>query len=184
MSFTFDPEAHEYRLQGHRLEHITEILAPLLPTEYYTQEGRDRGRLVHDIISGDAELTPETEGYCEAWESFSGEHGLKVYLQEEPLYHPTLLYAGTPDVFGNVTGLGDTIVEVKTGAAHPATALQTAAQEALIRDNKHGKPRSRIGVHLREDGRYFIEPYKGHSDMAVFRSLLNVHRWKKRHNIR
>lgn len=188
MTFRFDADTHTYTLDGRRLVHITELLAPMLPSAFFTEEGRDRGSLVHEAIETLHQrhqppvVPPSIRGYLDAWESFCGAYQYEPLLFEEPLYHPLHLFAGTPDQYG-IARKVETVLDIKTGAAHPAHALQTAAQAELIKANDIGKPRQRLSVYLRDDGNYSVHKHTEAGDWNVFLALLSIHRWKKRHGI-
>lgn len=183
----FDAATHVYRKAGVVLPHITGILKPVQPDDsYYTEEGRERGIAVHKAVQSgkgwEQDLLPEYVGYLHAWDKFVREHVYVSVLAEVPLAHPSG-WAGTPDQYGVMDEEMRVCFEIKTGPHHPSHALQTAAQAELIRVNGNKLPHLRFTLQLRADGRYSIVTHKERSDLATFLSLLNVYRFKQRHNL-
>lgn len=193
--FRFEKEGHKYTLDGDVLSHITAVIAAVQPVTFFTEESRDRGTAVHacveSIVKGDGNLEdlvhaePDAVGYIKALERFFSEKKLKVKLCEFPLYHSRYLYAGTLDLYGTIDGRKEPdVIDVKSGVSHPSHGLQTAAQAELLFNNKYKKPRRRFSLLLQPDGQYKLVQHKEHTDFSVFLSLLNIHRWKKSHNIK
>ena len=186
--FTFDAINHRYYLDGRYLPNISRIIRPLQSIEFFTEAGRDRGTDVHNAISNytlghSIILATEYMGYLDAYILFCRDHGYESILTESPLYHRAGLWAGTPDQYGLMRGRDAACFEVKTGAHHPAHAIQTAAQSELIASNGHKRPGLRFTLQLKSDGCYAIHMHKGHSDLSVFNALLTAWRWANNHNI-
>ncbi len=182
----FDPVRHEYRSNSVKVPHITAILKLVQPdVSFYTEEGRERGSKVHEAIKSGFWMSMENDpinGYISAWNKFIKDHAYKSILAEVPLWHPSG-WAGTPDQYGTMDDDMRVVFEIKTGANHPSHALQTAAQAELIRVNGHKAPKLRFTLQLCADASYKIVTHKEHSDYAVFLSLLQVYRFKQRHNL-
>lgn len=187
LAFTFDPDRHEYRLNGTVIEHITQVTDQFLPTEWFTGEARDRGSFVHETLKAWWEhkmirAPVEYEGYIEAFEAFTLDHSVEPLLVEEPLLNPVERWAGTPDLYALVDRIS-ALIEIKTGPDHPAHHLQTAAQKELMRVNSIFGVRKRYGLQLNTDGTYKLHPHTDPNDLNIFRSALAVMRWRKRHNL-
>ncbi len=181
--FSFDEESHTYRLGDKILPGITGILKACgyIDTSYYTEEARDRGSHVHLAIKflnkGTLDWNTVIDryiGYVSAYEKFVRDWNVKVRIFETPMYHPELLFGGTPDIVGTMLDNVPFIGEMKTGQIMPWTALQTIAQEVLVRawDTEPVRYR-RIGIPLRADGTYGKpKEFKDFNrDEAVFRML-------------
>lgn len=195
----FSPEAHTYTLDGVRLPHITGILEGAGLVDYsdipeaMLENAKLRGSAAHlcCALYDQGRLDPRTvhpavEGHLFAWQMFLDDTGAVVDPEwiERPLHHPTWQYAGTPDRVLVLRGVC-TVVEIKTPLVlHPATALQTAAQQLLIEANG-GTVQARRAVLLRADGTYRLEPRSGPfrdpSDHRVFLAALTTQRWKALH---
>ncbi len=183
-AFRFVEDSHTYFLGDKILPGITGILKSCgyIDPTYYTQEARDRGSHVHLAIKFLNKGTLDWDsvidryiGYVAAYEKFVREWNLKLEFFERPMYHPDLLFAGTPDLVGTVLDGIRAIVELKTGPIRKWTALQTAAQELLVRaweDDKTVRYR-RWGVCLNADGTYSkpVPFNEWERDEAVFRTL-------------
>ena len=180
--FRFVDESHTYFLGERKLPSITGIIKACGYSDptYYTQESRDRGSHVHLAIKF---LNKETLdwstvidryiGYVIAYEKFVRDWNLKLTMFELPLYHPDLLFAGTPDLVGTCLDNVPCIVEIKTGPVMKWTALQTAAQELLVRAwDAPSVRRRRWGVTLNVDGTYSKpKEFTEDRDDTVFRML-------------
>ncbi len=183
-AFHFDDALHKYTLGSKVLPGITGIIKACryVDTRYYTQETRDRGTHVHLAVKylhkGTLDWSSVLDsyvGYVMAYERFAREWNLKVSIFERPMFHPDLLFAGTPDIVGTVLDNVPSIVELKTGPVMKWTALQTIAQELLVRawaDDKSIRYR-RWGVTLNADGTYSKPKEFIHfeRDEAAFRML-------------
>lgn len=188
--FRFVEDSHTYYLGDKILPGITGILKSCgyIDTAYYTDEARDRGSHVHlaikflnkgtldweDLIGKYERGENKYMGYVMAYEKFVKDWNLKLEFFERPMYHPTLLFAGTPDLVGTVLDNVPSIIEIKTGPVRKWTALQTAAQELLVRAWED-KPvhRRRWGVCLNADGSYSkpVPFNEWERDEVVFRTL-------------
>ncbi len=182
--FRFVEESHTYFLGDKILPGITGILKSCgyIDTTYYTEEARNRGSHVHKAVHFLNKGTLDWDsvidsyiGYVSAYEKFVSDWNLKLRYFERPMYHPDLLFGGTPDLVGTVLDNVPSIIELKTGPVRKWTALQTAAQELLVRawdDDKSVRYR-RWGVCLNADGTYSkpVPFNEWDRDEVVFRTL-------------
>lgn len=181
--FRYVDETHTYFLGERKLPSITGILrmCGYVDTQWYTEEARSRGSHVHLAIKFLNKQTLDWSsvidryiGYVMAYEKFVRDWNFKIGIFELPLYHPDLLFGGTPDLVGTCLENVPCIVELKTGPVMKWTALQTAAQELLIRawDGPEIR-RRRWGVTLNADGTYSKpkEFLDFNRDETVFRML-------------
>ncbi len=185
--FRFVEESHTYFLGDKVLPGITGILKSCgyVDPTYYTEDARNRGSHVHLAIKFLNKQTLDWGsvidryiGYVIAYEKFVRDWNLKIRFFEVPLYHPDLLFGGTPDLVGTCLDNVPCIVEIKTGPVRKWTALQTAAQELLVRawdDDKSIRYR-RWGVCLNADGTYSkpVPFNEWDRDEVVFRNLNSV----------
>ena len=185
MSLLLDPITHQYTLDGRPIPGISEILKSngLMDTSFMTEDGRDRGHAVHMachfLDEGDLDYStvdPAITGWVSAYQKFLLENKVTWRLIETPIAHAGFWFAGTPDREGSLNGR-DAIVEIKSGAKNPVTALQTAAQEILMPPAKG--MRDRIGLHLRKDGTYRLEHYDDLQDGQIFLSALTIFSGRK-----
>lgn len=195
----FDESSHRYTVGGTVLPSVTQILKPLYAfngiPEHALQAKAALGTAVHracELLDND-DLDQETEegqaglepiaGYLAGYVKFKAEVQPVVLENETRLFHPTHMYAGTIDRRYTINrDLWD--VDLKsTVAMSPVVGLQTAAYAELFRA-KGDRRRSRRGaLQLFPDGKYRLWEFKEPSDLAVFLSLLNVHRFKERHSL-
>ena len=190
-----DRETHTYRLNGRAIPSVTQILeksgfyefpfaspealarARELGTDVHkATELYDRGQLDYNSI------TDEVYPYLEGWISFRRDHReLEVVENEHFVYHPALDFAGTLDRVFQCDRLR-IIADVKTGAALPATGMQTAAYRAAYNaQHRHDKRVSeRMSIHLTETGKYKLIPHKDPSDFGAFCAALTLFHWREK----
>jgi hypothetical protein len=157
--FRFIQETHTYLLGERILPSITQILDEegYIDKEWWKPEHRLRGSRVHDAVrmlnKGTldwADLDDAYFGYVQAYEKLITDFKITPTIYEEPMYHPKLWFAGTPDVVTE-----DAIWELKTGQIHEWVKLQTIAQEMLVRAwETRPRRRRRFGVRLNKNGTY------------------------------
>lgn len=147
-------------------------------------EHRDRGSAVHlatHYLDEDGEIgsmDEELHGYVNAYVDFKNEWEMEPLLSEMRLYHPLLMFAGTPDRDSIVQGKR-AIVELKTGELPFWCGIQTAAQELLLQAwDTEPVRRVRLGVQLSSDGKYKVKKYESPYDVQVFRHALSIVQWK------
>jgi hypothetical protein len=180
--FRYDDPSHTYSLGGKILPSITGILKACryVDTTHYTPEARTRGSHVHLAIKflnkgtlDWASVRDEYIGYVLAYQKLVKDWEFLVELFEVPMFHPILLFGGTPDLVGTVFGGVRAIIELKTGPVMKWTALQTIAQEMLLRATEPSVRYRRWGVTLNADGTYSKpKEFKEYErDEAVFRML-------------
>ena len=180
----FNPQDHTYTIDDVQYPSVTQILADLgfygSAAAYFTEYGRDRGRLVHKIVEyhckgvlEESSIDPALKGYFEAWLLFEKDTGFISIDCEVPLVSPEYGFAGTPDHVG-ILNNSNSVIDVKTGAVFPATGIQLAGYE-ILRD-QHLK---RYGLQLKQNGKYSLKPFKDRSDRGTFLSALSVFQWKR-----
>lgn len=181
-------ENHIYRVDGVVRFGINEILhgAGLVDTKFFTEFGRDRGRAVHKAVElyelgtlDENTIDPDIVGYVDAWKSYRSKVGISVLWQERKLYSPAYLFCGTPDLLG-IIKKENVLVEIKTGAPQPYTALQMAAQKHLVEINFEIKIKHRYEVELMENGNFKQIEHTDKSDEQVFIALVVAQQWKKK----
>ena len=191
MTFRFLPDTHEYFLGERRLESVTEILGASGIADYrFSNEGATtRGRYVHtatemiDRGTLDWEILDGTlRPYCEAYRHFIEDKRPEILLSEKPMYHPTLLFAGTPD---RVMRMDDTIIlpDLKSGAPTRATAVQVSAYRELVAVSEGIICRKLFSLHLKNNGKYQLSEPINTMDAKrlfnIFLAALTVERFKK-----
>jgi len=184
---------------GGPLDSVTKILSRggLCDNQWFTEESAWRGSMVHKACEYDdhseldeSTLADEWRGYVAAWRRFKADTGFKPLLVEQPLYHPSMLYAGTLDAAGVFPDGTVGIADRKSGAITPAARIQTAAYAELLRvsgwlDSGFRYPAiRRMAVAIRPDGTYSLPrggeyPIAEQSrDLAVFTAALTINNWR------
>ncbi len=162
---------------------VTEVLrlAGLIDATWYTDETATRGRYVHEacalLDSGEldeATLDPVLRPYLGAYQKFLAECRVEWEAIEQPVEDALYGYRGTPDRVGMINGKR-TVLDIKSGAMQPWTALQTAAYSACL-----GNRLVRFGLELRADGTYRLTEFTDRRDVAVWQGALLVAQWKQR----
>ena len=178
----FKAETHQYFYQGVELPSVTGILKDmgLIDTQWFTDSSRTRGSYVHTAIRYHIENTldlstidPALMPYYDAFLKFEADSNFKTEEAERPFVSETYRFAGTPDIIGCLNG-HNAIVDIKTGAPQPWTALQLAGYEILA---KHPSM-ERFSLQLTDDGKYKLTHHKDRSDRGVFLAALAVYNWK------
>lgn len=186
--FRFVEESHEYFLGDRKLPSVTQVLkeAGLLyypaSSSYHMERGSfvhratewiDRGTLDWDSL--DDTLRP----YCEAYAKFCRDVNPEPILSERPLYHAQFLFAGTLDRVVKMNGF-TSLIDIKTGSPHPATALQVSAYAELARVNEDIHFLKCFSLHLRDDGSYRLDEIPdARRNLQIFLAALSVVRWKE-----
>lgn len=191
MSFTFDAEKHEYRLQGKVLPSVTQVLSIVNDFDRVPrailEHARERGECLHRAVNlynrDDLEfesLDNDTSADVYAWARFLRESGAVVIASESPVVHETLGFAGTPDV---VLSWKERIVipDIKSTYSVPATVgCQTWAYAAAWQSMNGAKRMpERYCIHIK-DGNYTAHKRNDPADQSLFISCLNIWQWKNR----
>ena len=181
----FDKENHIYTLNGTKLFSVTQSLVQsgLIDTRWFTDEGRDRGKAVHEAIYLDLHNDLYVDGlheiirpYLDAWFKFKTEMRFKPILElcELKQFHPIYMYAGTPDSVGLLNGR-HVLIDWKTGDASTAH-LQTAAYKEFPRIKPYNP--DRLSLRLYKTGKYKLIKHDDQDDFYNFLSNLKIARGK------
>lgn len=165
------------------LPSVTEIInaacANWIPTDFFTEEGRDRGTAVHEWCAAyvtDQYCLPlknDWRGYCQSFKLWADAYLEEVLLCEKRLIHP-MGYCGKPDLVCKIKGRnGAGLIDLKTGAKSKAHRIQIAAYRHLT-----VIPSRWAGVlRLKDDGSMPIMdemPVDCSGDFNVFCSAYNL----------
>lgn len=190
----FNEDIHAYEYDGVRVPSVTQLLDGLhsfagVPWDVL-EAAKERGTNVHLATQyfdeGDldeATVSAQVRPYLEGWKRFVLDCEPNWRAIEQPLYHPGLRYAGTPDRFGEITLKGQRIdcqVDIKTALdAHPVWSVQTMAY-----NHAAGCPNARrFTCQLRPDGTYRLLEWADVEAWPVFMSLLTLRTWKARNGL-
>lgn len=153
---TFDPEKHEYRINGRRVAGVTQVLSDLIPGWKASEFFLGKGRAVHAcaalVARGIAfEHDPRIAGQVEAVRRFFREIKPTVVEVEQPVYSTRYLYGGTLDIDCEISGIQ--VIGDYKAALTQATIYQLAAYAQALREAgrkiDHG-----VGIELHDDGTY------------------------------
>lgn len=187
---TFDPESHSYAIDGQPVPSVTTVLKDMgfIDTAFFTDYGRERGKLVHRIIhwhmTGELDhdtIDPALQGYFNAWLAFEKDTGFVSTETEKPMGSTLYRFCGTPDHIGMIGG-SHAIVDAKTGSIFPHVGLQLAGYEILRNEVILGGWAlrcKRFALALKENGKYSLQPFTDRQDRGVFLSALACWWWKK-----
>lgn len=179
---TFDSQSHTYRVGNQVIISVTQAIkmAGLINNEWFTEESRNRGRIVHLATQFDDEgdldeatIDPMILPYVEAARKFKADTGFKPELIEQRIYHPTFGYAGTVDRVGTM-GKHRVVLDYKSGVVPFWCRLQTAGYSGAM---EHGSQYLRYGVQLKPDATYKIsayEPKDFRNDVGDFMAVLRT----------
>ena len=189
---TFDSERHEYHYNGVRVPNVTSILSDLTDLSMVPpaalETARQKGVAVHRMVELDAkgDLDEATLPAWMApvlieWRKFVAQAGFRVVDSEKKVYHATYKYAGTLDLFGELTHAAKfAYVDVKRSfLAGKVTGLQTAAyKEADSRDKKERRNALRYALRLNEGEPYRMQEFTDPNDFHTFAACLVRHNFK------
>jgi hypothetical protein len=208
--FELEPDEHRYTANGSEVPATTRILELARNSledipKRVVAVARDRSIVLHDAVrlhmSSDLDkrtLQKDVKLRFDQVLRFMDFHrvrpiqlppanyGIPTFLGgimcEVPLVHPIFRFGVTPDIGICEIEKEVGLVEVKGTSLHgPATALQTASQQATINHffAKHGfEVKTRWSVRVWGDG-YDVRQYKDKSDWPTFLSFMNVYNWRK-----
>lgn len=182
-TFLFEPAEHRYTVHGKRLPSVTEIVGDVVRTPVYATEWHmDRGAKIHRAIAlylkgtlDEASIDVRIRGRVEAAKKAIRELGIVPKFLETPQFHPTLQYAGTPDVFTT----SHILVDWKSSHS-PATEIQLGGY-ALLLDSHHEHTKKCVEIVLNEDGRYTLTAYKPDRCSRLFIATLTIYQWQQTH---
>jgi hypothetical protein len=204
MMLHFDAGSHVYTVtdsnqRSQRVPAVSDLLRPLTDTYYANTPAAAmefaciRGTYVHRACElddnndlDDANLDPGIAGYVAAWRNFKAREGpFAVIVNERPMYHASLRYAGTPDRVLLNTATGHTVlIDIKsTVEINPAVHVQLAGYELLLKANGIAIDH-RLAVQLRDDGTYQCHPTRREDfllNTATFHALLTLHNWRRQY---
>ena len=188
----FEPTAHTYKLMpsGILLPSVSAIIAPLVDLSKIPVKNldfaRERGTAVHkacelfDMGTLDEEdLDEQIVAYVRAWAAFMYDWKPELTAIEQPGYHKSLLYAGTPDrwaLWKNAKGKPLRVcIDMKaTYKLSPAVQVQLSGY-SLMAD----EPADELwSVRLKNDGTYERTVHKAAT--STFLSCYNIFQWKRK----
>ena len=187
METKLDPSGKFYVKNGNKLPRLTSILQAVGIVDYSKLPSHvrdfamDRGSKAHKATElydlgnlDEASLDSRLVLYLDGWKLFLKENRVKITAIEKIAAHPDNLYCCRVDRIGLVNGVMS-VIEIKTGALQPWTALQTMGQAEALR-NEFGDLQ-RVGVELSGKGMYKMEIFKDRTDKMVFMSAVSVFHW-------
>jgi hypothetical protein len=198
VSFSFDAERHEYRLEGQLVPSCTGLLSSggLVQFGFISADLLERkselGRQVHQAChlhnlnklgSYDERVKP----HLHAWIKFKEQTKFNLISSAYQTIASIngMSYGMESDCNALVDG-HDTIIELKTGRPYPHHGVQLAGYSIGTPHPKFTAPlarfmsRKRMVVELRANGTPKVHEYSERSDYDVFSSLLYVATWKRR----
>jgi hypothetical protein len=161
--FTFDADAHEYRISGVRVPSVTQIIAAAVGTgfeflanaEWYLQRGRAIHACAPFVAAGKPfECDPRIAGHVAALKKWFFDFAPTDMIVETPVYSVDYRYAGTPDLLCKIDGKRF-VVDWKSSLDLERVAWQMAAY-ALATGRANSTGIRGMGVQLLETGDYMV----------------------------
>ena len=185
----FDESEHRYTLEGRILPSVTGILdtGGLVDKTWFNDSARLRGTYVHKAVYLDCTVgvDPNTidstiRPYFSAWLKFKAQVKPVILGSEIRVLNRKLMYAGTLDLLLKIPGSELIyLVDIKTGAIQPWTAIQLAGY--FDAENDLGiKPGARAGLQLASTGAFNFKPYENPNDFKVFQAAATIQNCKLR----
>ena len=175
MSVQFNPERHEYSVDGRVIPSVTQILKDIgvIETRWYTAEGRNRGSTVHEYLElydrgllDPNVVEPEYRGYIDAYLDFLACSKVEYEQIEEPVAHPVYKFAGTPDRVGKINDTA-CVLDIKSGSSVDWHGLQLAGY-ALALGNGHDL----YALYIKEDGKWTTKTWDAREYQKIFLSYV------------
>ena len=175
--FRFDALDHRYFLDGLEIPHITGMLSDCgyIDDRWFTEDGRDRGTLVHDLAAQydlGAITDPRTvecaeKGYFLAYVDVMRTVKPAWRFIETALASTTHGFGGRIDRGGTVWG-AKAVMEIKTGQRQVATGIQLALQAILVAPEWHLPPEAivRYELDLKQTGKGALDEHVNRLDFA------------------
>ena len=177
---------HKYAFSGVPVQGFTEIIGDLgitEPSRFYTEAGREEGIALHEwllfLAQGQEPSAPPDEriaGRVEGIRKFLRESKFSFQGGEEIMYHPGLVYACKPDLWGLINGRLS-VIDAKRGAKQCFHVLQTAAQKLALAANKIFCL-DRFGLYLK-DGDYRLEAHTDKTDEDRWKVIVAAYHAKR-----
>lgn len=185
-ALTFDPEKHEYRLDGRRVPGVTETIGAIAPHREVGDWYIERGAAVHAAVAlalqgqlDPASVDPRIQGRVDAVMKFLGDTGLACVAQERPMVSKRYRFAGTMDYLGE-TSTGDRILCDWKGSLAPQVEIQMGAYNLLLAESQWKKCDRAVAVETHDDGtykaRWFPKPHLGLASQT-FLAFLTAANW-------
>lgn len=180
-----DHATHTYTVGDTVYPGVTDILkaAGLIDGEWFTEESRERGELVHIATAlydqsrlKLAQVPDEIRGYVEGWIKFRNESVCQIVEIETHLCSTVLGFAGTRDRLIKMHGISG-ILDIKTGTKVFWHAIQTGGYKALDHAAR------RFCIYLKSNGTYKIDPHNDDIDVHNFHTCLSMYKIKKRNGL-
>jgi len=177
-------DSHRYWTPaGRELDGCTSTLKSvgLIDTRHYTEEARQRGTFVHDLVHMDLDgeldattIDPDLAGYLDAARAYIRDADIAVFHVEQPMACLVRGIAGKPDLVGKRGGR-HRVVDWKTGSYEPWHRYQTAWYEHLARVNGFvlGVV-DRVVVYLAADGTYQEKLFQERIDWQIAQAAITV----------
>lgn len=195
VKFEYNDENHLYRLDGQVIPSVTQVLSLVGITDYSHIPSDKRessmrfGTAVHLATSlwdkndlDETTLSPMIIPYLDGWKKFLSDTKARIVQNEEPSYSPKYRYGFKIDRILEIHKRL-TVVDIKTSAdPQQGTDLQLAAYYAGWNEGRKRNEQAldRIAIHLTNEGKYKIEPYKNKNDVNEWLTCLFMYNTLKR----
>ncbi len=183
--FRFSKAEYVYTLNGVELPHVTTMLSDCgyIDEQWFTEEGRERGSMVHDLAAsydlGAIEQPAAVECIYKGWflAYVQAMRQLEHHWQfvETAMVSLRYRFGGRIDRGGVVWG-AKSVVELKTGQRHPATPIQLALQAILVAPEWHLPPEAiiRYELDLKKTGKCVLYEHKAKADFDKAYEVIQV----------
>jgi hypothetical protein len=187
-TFRFDPKSHRYWIEqpdGSKwvvpgMSEI-ELVSGRLNDRWFTQHGRDRGSVVHQLTC-DLELGQRTlddiEGELRPWvlayAQFVADERPRWTMLEQTVVNRELGCATTIDRFGWLKG-GWATLNIKTGGKHRTHSVVRAGE--VLTQFGYRAPVQRFTLRIMPSGGYVLDAHESDHDFTLF--LNDLETWRK-----
>jgi len=182
----YNPETHEYSVDGKRPPSVTEILEAVGVSDhrFVPPEALKRGSDIHlachyyvtGVLDMDT-LHPDYVPYLTRFAEFIETTGFQVEASEVPAYHEDYKFCGCPDLVGRMNG-HTWLIDIKSNSSPKWSPIQLAAYQQLLEGTGcMGWPIQKRGVLLlKPDRPAKLIPCREVSDHNEWQVCLSMYR--------
>lgn len=199
-NFTYNPETHQYILNGEQLPGVSSILRSAgfndmsMIRQDVLERAQEFGEAVHKMCEfydkgtlDDKSLDNNLMPYLNGWCKFLALYSVTFIWVEKIVYSKKWKYAGTLDRIADLNWKGERVLALldlkSTTTMNPSVALQTAGYKLMYEEMTKQKTEVRLGVQLLPDD-FKVIPYDDKTDERTFLACLQIRNWKKNRGIK
>lgn len=192
--FTFDPEAHVYRIDGAPVPSVTKIIGAIVPRrfnpgDWYLERGRAIHHAIHLMAKGTLDwnsVDPRILPRVQAVQKFLAETEFQIAESEIALFSYRMRYAGTVDAILTGDSGSHAILTDFKSSLEPQVELQLGAYSLLMEECRGRKIRTALALELKDNGNYncrWVQAPDIRRAENVFKAMLSSYGWLQKNGL-